>query len=246
VTETAPAPDAAPDAAGRAAGGSATGFAAARRSKRSAAVSLVLVAGAGAAALTLGGLDPSQREEEALVYGTLGACIAQQLRGAEACIAAYTSAQETYAATAPRYETEADCQRHHGTGGCTPGAQVTEAARGRYLPVMAAFMMGRTDAQDLPVQPLYPHAPEEERDEAGTATAGHRGGYCTGAGGRVAYAGGASRVHVPASVARTASTTSTTTSTTPRTVSRGGFGGTGRATAFSGGSGGRAGGFGGG
>ncbi|RUP17022.1 DUF1190 domain-containing protein [Methylobacterium sp.] len=246
MTETAPAPDAAPDAAGRAAGGSATGFAAARRSKRSAAVSLVLVAGAGAAALTLGGLDPSQREEEALVYGTLGACIAQQLRGAEACIAAYTSAQETYAATAPRYETEADCQRHHGTGGCTPGAQVTEAARGRYLPVMAAFMMGRTDAQDLPVQPLYPHAPEEEREEAGTATAGHRGGYCTGAGGRVAYAGGASRVHVPASVARTASTTSTTTSTTPRTVSRGGFGGTGRATAFSGGSGGRAGGFGGG
>ncbi|KZB98016.1 DUF1190 domain-containing protein [Methylobacterium sp. 22177] len=246
MTETAPAPDAAPDAAGRAAGGSATGFAAARRSKRSAAVSLVLVAGAGAAALTLGGLDPSQREEEALVYGTLGACIAQQLRGAEACIAAYTSAQETYAATAPRYETEADCQRHHGTGGCTPGAQVTEAARGRYLPVMAAFMMGRTDAQDLPVQPLYPHAPEEERDEAGTATAGHGGGYCTGAGGRVAYAGGASRVHVPASVARTASTTSTTTSTTPRTVSRGGFGGTGRATAFSGGSGGRAGGFGGG
>ncbi|MDE3744791.1 DUF1190 domain-containing protein [Methylobacterium radiotolerans] len=246
MTETAPAPDAAPDAAGRAAGGSATGFAAARRSKRSAAVSLVLVAGAGAAALTLGGLDPSQREEEALVYWTLGACIAQQLRGAEACIAAYTSAQETYAATAPRYETEADCQRHHGTGGCTPGAQVTEAARGRYLPVMAAFMMGRTDAQDLPVQPLYPHAPEEERDEAGTATAGHGGGYCTGAGGRVAYAGGASRVHVPASVARTASTTSTTTSTTPRTVSRGGFGGTGRATAFSGGSGGRAGGFGGG
>lgn len=243
MTETAPAPDAAPDAAGRAAGGSATGFAAARRSKRSAAVSLVLVAGAGAAALTLGGLDPSQREEEALVYGTLGACIAQQLRGAEACIAAYTSAQETYAATAPRYETEADCQRHHGTGGCTPGAQVTEAARGRYLPVMAAFMMGRTDAQDLPVQPLYPHAPEEERDEAGTATAGHGGGYCTGAGSRVAYAGGASRVHVPASVARTASTT---TSTTPRTVSRGGFGGTGRATAFSGGSGGRAGGFGGG
>ncbi|WP_182178188.1 DUF1190 domain-containing protein [Methylobacterium radiotolerans] len=243
MTETAPAPDAAPDAAGRAAGGSATGFAAARRSKRSAAVSLVLVAGASAAALTLGGLDPSQREEEALVYGTLGACIAQQLRGAEACIAAYTSAQETYAATAPRYETEADCQRHHGTGGCTPGAQVTEAARGRYLPVMAAFMMGRTDAQDLPVQPLYPHAPEEERDEAGTATAGHGGGYCTGAGGRVAYAGGASRVHVPASVARTASTT---TSTTPRTVSRGGFGGTGRATAFSGGSGGRAGGFGGG
>jgi uncharacterized protein YgiB involved in biofilm formation len=127
-----------------------------------------------------------------------------------------------------------------------PGAQCTGAARGRYLPVMAAFMMGRTDAQDLPVQPLYPHAPEEERDEAGTATAGHRGGYCTGAGGRVAYAGGASRVHVPASVARTASTTSTTTSTTPRTVSRGGFGGTGRATAFSGGSGGRAGGFGGG
>ncbi|SDA24567.1 Uncharacterized conserved protein YgiB, involved in bioifilm formation, UPF0441/DUF1190 family [Methylobacterium sp. UNC378MF] len=227
--ETAPAPEAA--------GAPATGSTATRRSKRSAAVSLVLVAGAGAAALTLGGLDSSQREEEALVYGSLGACIAQQLRSAEACIAAYKTAQETYAATAPRYETEADCQRHHGSSGCTPGEQVTAAANGRYLPVMAAFMMGRTDAQDLPIQPLYAHAPEEERDAAGTA--GHGGGYCTGAGGRVAYAGGASRVHVPASVART-------TSTTPRTISRGGFGGTGRATAFSGGSGGRAGGIGGG
>lgn len=208
-----------------------------RRAKRSATVSLVLVAGAGAAALALGRLDPSQREEEALVYGTLGACIAERARSAEACIDAYKSAQESYAATAPRYETQADCERHHGTGGCTAGERVAEAARGRYLPLMAAFMMGRTDAQAFPVQPLYAHAPEEEREQAGGHAGGHAGGYCTGAGWRIGYAGGGSRVHVPATVARSAATA-------PRTISRGGFGGTGRATAFSG-SGGRAGGFGG-
>ncbi|MEG9525030.1 MAG: DUF1190 domain-containing protein, partial [Hyphomicrobiales bacterium] len=47
-----------------------------RRSKRSATISLVLLAGAGAAALLLARRDPSQREEDALVYGNDGACIA--------------------------------------------------------------------------------------------------------------------------------------------------------------------------
>jgi uncharacterized protein YgiB involved in biofilm formation len=200
----------------------------ARFSKRSATVSLVLVAGAGAAALALGRLDSSQREEEMLVYGSLGACIAQQVRSAEACIAAAKDAQSAYAATAPRYETEADCQRHHGRGGCVPGATVTEAAAGRTLPVMAAFMMGRTDEQAVPVQPLYPHAPEEEEPGQAASGGGHAGGYCTASGGRVAYVGSGSGVHVAATIARTVATT-------PRTVSRGGFGGTGRSTMASGG-----------
>lgn len=205
-----------------------------RRTKRSVTVSLVLVAGAGAAALALGRIDPAQREDDALVYGTLGACIAEGLRSIAACTDAESTARERYAATAPRYDTEATCARHHGKGGCLPGAEVTEAARGHYLPVMAAYMMGRTEDGDIPVQPLYAHAPEAEAEgDTGGYAGGHAGGYCTGTGGRVAYAGGASRVSVPSSVART-------TATAPRmvaagTISRGGFGGTGRATAFSGG-----------
>lgn len=195
----------------------------ARLSKRSATISLVLVAGAGAAAFGLARLDSSQRDEDVLVYGSLGACIAERVRSAEACTQAEAAARAAYAASAPRYETPAECERHHGPGGCVPGETVTAAARGRTLPVMAAFMMGRTDEQDLPVQPLYAHAPEEQQAHGG----GHAGGYCTGSGARVFSAGGTARAHVPASIART-------TTATPRTIARGGFGGTGRAVAASG------------
>ncbi|MCF4126181.1 DUF1190 domain-containing protein [Methylobacterium sp. SyP6R] len=193
----------------------------ARRSKRSATISLVLVAGAGAAAFALARLDSSQRDEDVLVYGSLGACIAERVRSAQACTEAEAAARAAYAASAPRYETLADCERHHGPGGCVPGETVTAAAQGRFLPAMAAFMMGRTDEQDLPVQPLYAHAPQEERHAHG---GGYAGGYCTGSGARIFSAGGSSRAHVPASVARS-------TASTPRTIARGGFGGTGRAVA---------------
>lgn len=164
-----------------------------RRSKRSATLSLVLVAGAGAAAPALARLDPTQREEEALVYGTAGACIGEGWRSPEDCEAAERTARERYAATAPRYDTRDACERQHGRAGCRPGEDVTPAARGRYLPVMTAFLMGRSDEQDLPVQPLYAHAPEDEAQAAVTGGGGHAGGYCTGAGGRVFTAGGGSR-----------------------------------------------------
>jgi len=206
-----------------------------RRMKRSATISLVLVAGAGAAAFGLARLDPSQREEDALVYGTVGACIAEGRRKPEDCTTAEAAARRAYAATAPRYETEADCERHHGRGGCVQGATVTAEAQDRYLPVMAAFMLG-PEAQDLPAQPLYAHAPEEEREaqggtQGGSHAGGHGFGYCTGTGARIVPVGGSSRVHVPSTVARTVATT-------PRMVSRGGFGCTGRAIASSGGHGG--------
>ncbi|UHC17976.1 DUF1190 domain-containing protein [Methylobacterium currus] len=198
----------------------------ARRMKRSATLSLVLVAGAGAGAFALARLDASQRDEDVLVYRTLDACIADRVRSAQACTDAEAAARAAYAASAPRYETLADCERHHGRGGCVPGATVTPAAQGRTLPVMAAFMMGRTDEQDLPVQPLYAHAPEEEQPHAAHG-GGTAGGFCTGSGGRVVYAGGGSRAHVPATVARG-------TTSTPRIIARGGFGGTGRAVAAAG------------
>lgn len=192
----------------------------ARRSKRSATISLVLVAGAGAAAFGLARLDSTQRDEDVLVYGSLGACIAERVRSAAACTQAEAAARAAYAASAPRYGTPAECERHHGRGGCVPGETVTPDAQGRFLPTMAAFMMGRTDEQDLPVQPLYAHAPEEQQAHGG----GHASGFCTGSGGRVIATGGTSRTHVPASVARS-------TASTPHTIARGGFGGTGRAVA---------------
>ncbi|WP_171070074.1 DUF1190 domain-containing protein [Methylobacterium terricola] len=196
----------------------------ARGTKRSAAVSLVLIAGVGATAYGLSRLEAGRRTEDVLVYRSRDACLADRVRSAQDCTEAEAAARVAYAATAPRYETLEDCERHHGpSAGCVPGATVTAAAQGRFLPVMTAFMMGRNPEQALPVQPLYPHAPEEERHAHGGG-----GGYCTGSGGRIAFVGGGSRVQVPTEVART-------TSTTPRLVARGGFGGAGRAVASAGG-----------
>ncbi|AWN52901.1 DUF1190 domain-containing protein [Methylobacterium sp. 17Sr1-1] len=195
----------------------------ARRAKRSAAISLVLVAGAGAGAFALAGLAGAKRDEDVLVYRTLDACLAERVRSAQACTEAEAAARAAHAASAPRYETLAECERHHGSGGCVPGATVTPDAQGRTLPLMSAFMMGRTDEQNLPVQPLYAHAPAEERSHAGHG-GGYAGGYCTGSGARVVPGGGGSGARVSSAVARSPVST-------PRTIARGGFGGTGRAVA---------------
>ncbi len=205
----------------------------ARRAKRSATVSLVLLVGAGATAFGLARRDPSQREEDALVYGNDGACIAQEVRPAEECRAEYLAALDAYAASAPRYATSEDCEHHHGPGGCS----ATNGGPTGFVPRMAGYMIGRTAAQGLPAQPLYWHAPEEARETEAGSPGGFASGYCTGAGGRVyASGGGGSITHVSSTVART-------TTSTPRTVLRGGFGGTGRAVSAVGG---RSGGFGGG
>lgn len=196
----------------------------ARRTKRSATVSLVLLVGAGATALTLAHRDPSQREEDALVYGNDGECIAQGVRPADECIAEYRAALARYATSAPRYATMEDCERHHGPGGCTAASDDPPGGATAFVPLMAGYMIGRTASQDLPVQPLYRHAPEEDRGTYG----GLAGGYCTGAGGRVYASSGGTITRVSSSVART-------TPSTPRAVSRGGFGGTGRAVSAMGG-----------
>ena len=204
----------------------------ARRTKRSITVSLVLIAGAGAAAFLLARRDPSQREEDALVYDTEGACIAGGVRPADACVAAYRAALDSYASSAPRYPTQADCEHHHGPGGCIARTDDGPGDALGFVPLMAGYMIGRDAAQGLPAQPLYRHAPDEERP----ASQGGSGGYCTGAGGRVFTTGGGSVARVSSAVART-------TTSAPRTIARGGFGGTGRAvSAFSGHAGGSGGG----
>lgn len=203
------------------------------RRKRSAAISLVLVTGAGAAALGLGWLDPSQKEEDALVYDSLAACIGQGLRTEDACTTDYAAAQSAYAATAPRYATAEACRAHHGADGCVAGETVAPDAAGSFVPLMAGYMIGRTLEQGLPAQPLYRHA---EEIPASGGSGGGGGGYCTGSGGRVYASAGRPATRVASSVART-------TASAPRMVSHGGFGATGRAIASAGS---RSGGFGGG
>ncbi|WP_407522477.1 DUF1190 domain-containing protein [Methylobacterium oryzisoli] len=192
-------------------------------SKRSQTVSLVLLLGVGAAAWGLARRDPSQREEDALVYRDLAACLGQSLRSREDCEAADSEARSLYPQAAPRYASNAACEEHHGCGGCVAGGSVSSAAAGYFIPTLSGFMIGRTPEQRMPVQPLYRH----ETRPCGTG-GGHAGSYCTSSGGRVWTASSGS------SSARVSSAVAHTSTSSARVVSSGGFGGSGHAVSASG------------
>ncbi|ACA19720.1 integral membrane protein-like protein [Methylobacterium sp. 4-46] len=188
--------------------------------KRSQVVSLALLLGAGATAYGLARRDPSQREEDTLVYRDVATCLGQGLRSRDDCEAADREARALYPRVAPRYDTNAACEAHHGCGGCTAGGFVATEAAGHFIPLLSGFMIGRTAEQAIPVQPLFRH---ETRPCGGGG--GFAGSYCTSSGGRIWTSGsGSSSARVSSAVARTAATT-------PRVVASGGFGGTGRAVA---------------
>ncbi|WP_375462418.1 DUF1190 domain-containing protein [uncultured Methylobacterium sp.] len=189
--------------------------------KRSTTVTLVLVAGAGATALALGRCDPSQREEDVLVYLNPDACIAGGIRTEPECRSAYAGARAAYPEAAPRYESEAGCEAHHGAGHCLTGSVVAESATGRFVPILAGYVIGRRAEQDLDPQPVYDHAP----NPSSAAYSGSGGGYCTSWGGRIVTAHGG------------ASSSARVSSAAVRTASFGGFGGTGRGFSAHGGSG---------
>lgn len=191
----------------------------AKRSKRSQTVSLVLVAGAGAAALGLAKIDWSQREEDVLVYSDVAACVSERVRPEGECHNEFAIAQGGYPTAAPRYASLSDCEGHHGAQHCVTGQTVTETARNSYLPRMAGYMIGRRAEQGITPQPVFDHAP---RPGHAASHAGH-GGYCTGSGTRLyggsGTGGGTSSARVHSSAVRNASF--------------GGLGGTGRSFASS-------------
>ena len=179
--------------------------------KRSQTVSLVLLAGAGLAAVELAKLDWSQHDEEVLVYADPDACIAAQVRSEADCRSDYARAKAAYPSGAPRYSTLTACEAHHGAGHCVPGESVAESARGQFVPRMAAYFLGREAEQGVEPEAVYEHQPEH-----GGSGSSSGGGYCRGSGGRILTGGG-----YRSSVARVASSSL-------RRASFGGFGGTGR------------------
>lgn len=181
------------------------------KAKRSQTVSLVLLATAGAAAFTLGAVDPSQREEDVLVYPNPEACVIGRIRPEPECRSEYATARQAYPEAAPRYGTLSDCEAHHGPAHCLSGEVVSPTARGRHVPMMAGYLIGRSAAQGLTPQPVYDHAP----NKAVQAHSGS-GGYCTSSGARISTASGGS-----SSAARISSAA-------VRPASFGGFGNTGR------------------
>lgn len=181
---------------------------------RSRTVTLVMLTGAGAAAFGLAHIDPSQDEEDVLVYTDAAACTADKIRQDEECQSTYLTARAAYPEAAPRYDTMQACESHHGPGHCLTGGSVATSASGRFVPRMAGYVIGRRWDQDLMPQPIYEHAPDQRAESHGTGS--HGTGYCTSWGGRVSTMSGgtSSRARVASSAVRA--------------VSHGGFGGTGR------------------
>lgn len=183
--------------------------------KRSRTVSLVLLAGAGAAAFGFASIDPSQSEEEVRVYAGPSDCVSAGVRSATDCQGEYETARLLYPTAAPRYDSSSDCEAHHGPGHCVRGESVVESARGKHLPRMAGYVVGASADQALPPQPVFEHDQQEQAHSGGHA-AGFYGGYCTGSGARIVTSGGGR-----SSMARVSSAAL-------RRTSFGGFGSTGR------------------
>ncbi|WP_036266186.1 DUF1190 domain-containing protein [Methylobacterium sp. 10] len=181
---------------------------------RSQTVTLVMLAGAGAAAFGLARIDPSQNEEDVLVYPNAEACIAGRIRTDADCREEYLTARASYPGAAPLYATMIDCEAHHGASHCLPGDGIVLSATGRFVPRMAGYVIGRRADQGLTPQPIFDHAPKS----ASAVSAGYSGGagYCTGWGGRITTSSGG------------ASSTARVASSAVRQVAYGGFGSTGR------------------
>jgi uncharacterized protein YgiB involved in biofilm formation len=205
--------------------------------KRSRLVSLVLLAGVGATAWTLGRVDPSQKEDEVVTFGNEAECAQVGGRTPEDCRAALAQAQAEHAKAAPRYEALADCETQHGAGRCEPGSRV--GAGSYFVPAMIGFMLARNLGQGLGARPLYgaglvPPPPPPRQEPAGGGggggasrwTSGGSGAYRTASGTVVQSPGAAGVARAPATVVRSAPSQ-------PRIVSRGGFGSTGRAISTS-------------
>ena len=139
--------------------------------KRSQVVSLVLLAGVGVAAVKLAERDPSQQEEDALVFTSAQACLESGLSTAIDCRAAAATAEDEAAKKAPRYLNQAQCERQHGAE-CRA---LTEPGVTVFVPPVAGFIMPRSVNQNFPVQPLYADMGEkrpEEQQASGRASGG--------------------------------------------------------------------------
>lgn len=133
-------------------------------------------------------------------YSSVEACVASGEK-AEDCQTAFKNASDQAEKTAPRFQSQQDCEQEFGAGQCQQG----QGSNGTsfFMPMLAGFMMARMmNGAQGPSSPLY-------RDCRTRAPDGScRGGFRTGA----SYLG------------RGSSYTQANDNSSQRTVARGGFG----------------------
>lgn len=169
----------------------------------------------------------SDKEEESLVYNSLGECRAGGQLSASQCEQRFNEASANHLRDAKKFTSNANCETEYGAGSCRSsvwnGAQV-------FIPALAGIMLARGLAQGGgAAQPLLPPtqqacppgSQQPECQQARSSSSSSGGGYSGGSRSR-AY----STTSGQALVARNVS--STGVASVPSVASRGGFGSTAR------------------
>ena len=144
--------------------------------KRSRQIRLVLLGSAGAVALAA--CDQAQDlPGDAKFYRDQAQC-ESELKGAD-CKKAFEESRDAHVRTAPRFQTQEECQTNFGVDNCTretaPGERVAagSSSGGFFMPLMIGYMLGKS-GNNFVSQPVY-------RDAQNTA---YTGGGSGGAAGR--------------------------------------------------------------
>lgn len=167
-------------------------------------ISLALIAGCGED-------DP---QVDAAVFETVEQCVQSGEYPKEECETYFQQAMADQAATAPKYESQADCEAEFGAGKCNQGPEISGGdgadsthVRHSYVPMAAGFLIGAAISQ-----PLYR-----------TYQGGKYGAFATSGGTMVGSKTGRTRLY--------SSVVSSRPSRTTTTMKRGGFGSMSRSAA---------------
>lgn len=166
-------------------------------------ISLALIAGCGED-------DP---QVDAAVFETVEQCVQSGEYPKEECETYFQQAMAAQADTAPKYDSQADCESEFGAGKCNEGPEISGSSDSSghvhhsYVPMAAGFLIGAAVSQ-----PLYR-----------TYQGGKYGAFATSSGTLVGSATGRTRLYSSVVSSRPARTTTT--------MKRGGFGSMSRSAA---------------
>ncbi|PUA29199.1 MAG: hypothetical protein B0W54_00915 [Cellvibrio sp. 79] len=107
-----------------------------KRSKKAALVLMV-------PATTLLLASCGEERETALVYESPEECSAATFNTPEQCKADYDEAKALHPLTAPKFESQADCETEFGAGKCEQAPTASSGGSGFFMPMMMGYMMGQ-------------------------------------------------------------------------------------------------------
>ncbi len=132
-----------------------------KRSKKAALVLMVPTA-----TILLAGCG--EERETALVYADPSECASSGFNSAEQCQADYAEAKALHPLTAPKFESQTDCETEFGAGKCEQAPQTASSGGSFFMPMMMGYMMGQMMNRGAA-------APQNFQQNSGQPTAGAGG-----------------------------------------------------------------------